>query len=245
MEAVLLAGGLGTRLHQVTGDKYPKCLAQVNGKPFLHYLLDNLLSQGVNRFVLAVSHHAQMIVDEINTHYPTLDVVFSHEEEPLGTGGAIKQALQHCKDEFALVINADSFMESSLNTFTEFAKSNQSDLSIICTKVPDISRFGAADIDPQNKLNGFFEKGKTGEGYINSGVYWINTSHPALLNQPAKFSFEHKILSNPNVTVFAYKISGLFFDIGTPDDFAGSQELVRLNQSLFNHANQPNKDSLK
>lgn len=233
MEAILLAGGLGTRLHEVTGDKYPKCLAIVNHKPFLHYIIDYFQSQGVTRFIFALSHHAQMVIDDVKQSYPELDVAFSIEQEPLGTGGAIKQALSHCQEKFALVANADSFIECDLHQFIEFANNKHSELSIICTKVNDISRFGAANIDEHNQLIGFYEKGKPGEGYINAGIYWLNTHHPALLDKPIKFSFENDILASIEVKKFAFKTEGLFFDIGTPDDFTGSQQLVALNKELF------------
>ncbi|MAG77496.1 MAG: hypothetical protein CL811_12125 [Colwelliaceae bacterium] len=243
MEAILLAGGLGTRLHKVTGDRYPKSLAEVNGHPFIHYIVKYLQSMGVKRFVFAVSHHAEMIVESINSTFPSLDVDFSFENEPLGTGGAIKQAMTHIQGESALVVNSDSFMEFSLESFIGFAQNHftnstvaqnqQAQLAIICTKVDDISRFGAADISDEEVLQQFFEKGRTGSGYINSGIYLLNKEHPLLNKLSGKFSFENEVLANSEYPVFAYKNSGLFFDIGTPDDFAGAQALVENHGHLF------------
>ena len=233
MEAILLAGGLGTRLHSVTGDRYPKSLAEVAGRPFLHYVVKYLESMGVNRFVFAVSHHAQMIIDDIAQAFPNLDVDFSIEAEPLGTGGAIKQAMEKIHGDYALVVNSDSFMEFSLSKFIAFAEEKQALLSIVCTEVADVSRFGAADINDNAQLNKFFEKGRQGAGYINSGIYWLNKNHPLLKTLTGKFSFENDILSNKSLPVYAMKNKGLFFDIGTPDDFVGAQQLVANHGHLF------------
>ncbi|NQY62260.1 MAG: NTP transferase domain-containing protein [Alteromonadaceae bacterium] len=226
MEAILLAGGLGTRLHKVTGDCYPKSLAEVDGRPFIHYVVQYLASMGVNRFIFAVSHHAQMIVDSIQNEFPDLDVDFSFEDQPLGTGGAIKQALNHVKGKRVLVVNSDSFMEFSLAQFIEFAEDKESNLSIVCTQVEDVSRFGAADVSEQGLLLKFFEKGRQGSGYINSGIYLIDKNHPKLASLTGKFSFENELLSNKEVPVFAIKNKGLFFDIGTPDDYESAQMLL-------------------
>jgi D-glycero-alpha-D-manno-heptose 1-phosphate guanylyltransferase len=233
MEAILLAGGLGTRLHKVTGDTYPKSLAEVDGKPFLHYIIKYLESMGVKRFIFAVSHHAQMIVDNVNESFPNLDCVFSYENEPMGTGGAIKQALEFAQSDDVLVVNSDSFMEFSLDQFCLFHQKNQASLSIICTQVDDINRFGAADINDKNCLNKFFEKGGKGGGYINSGIYLINIQHPTLLELSGRFSFETEILASKSLPVYAMKNTGLFFDIGTPDDFVGAQKLVANHSQLF------------
>lgn len=233
MEAILLAGGLGTRLHEVSGDRYPKSLALVAGRPFIHYVIDYLVSQGVTRLIFAVSHHADMIIDDIAKNYPNLDVAFSKEEEPLGTGGAIKQALSYAENQHILVVNSDSFIEFSLAGFYDFHRNNHHQLSLVCTKVPDISRFGAADIDEDNRLTGFFEKGKQGTGYINAGVYLVDKELIQLKEQMAKFSFEHEILANSEIDAFAYKVAGLFFDIGTPDDFAGAQKLAEYHRHLL------------
>jgi len=234
MEAILLAGGLGTRLHTVTGDRYPKSLAEVDGRPFIHYVIKYLESMGVNRFIFAVSHHAQMIIDSINNEFPELDVAFSIEKEPLGTGGAIKQALEHVQGKQVLVVNSDSFMEFSLSDFVKFSEERNADLSIICTQVEDVSRFGAADIADNAELVKFFEKGRTGSGFINSGIYFIDKEHPKLASLTGKFSFENELLSNENIMVYAMKNKGLFFDIGTPDDFEGAQQLVNNHSHLFN-----------
>ncbi|MGO4893911.1 sugar phosphate nucleotidyltransferase [Flavobacterium sp. W21_SRS_FM6] len=233
MEAILLAGGLGTRLHGVTGDAYPKSLAEIAGRPFLHYVVKYLEKQGITRFIFAVSHHSQMIIDNIKANFPNLDCDFSHEEQPLGTGGAIKLALNKVKGSQVLVVNSDSFMEFSLSDFLSFSEENDSNLSIVCTEVKDVSRFGAADIDDNAQLIKFFEKGKQGAGFINSGIYLLKKNHQLLSKFFGKFSFENEILANEDVPVFAMKNKGLFFDIGTPNDFEGAQTLITSHGHLF------------
>ncbi len=232
MEAILLAGGLGTRLYSVTRDNYPKCLAKVNDVPFLHYILWNFRNQGVKRFVLAVSHLSDMVEQEVRHHFADWDIDFSIEREPLGTGGAIRQALALCRSEHVIVANADSFIEFSLLKFVHEMRENESELGLVCTEVDDLSRFGAANIE-QGKLIGFSEKGKSGKGFINAGIYWLNTSNDAFLGQPERFSFEKNVLANRELHINVFKTKGLFFDIGTPGDFAGAQRLVDLNKGLF------------
>ena len=232
MEAILLAGGLGTRLHAVTGDKYPKCLATVNNKPFLHYIIEDLLQQGVTRFIFAISHHAKMVKEEVSAHFSHIDCDFSVEEQPLGTGGAIKQALELAKSDNVLVFNADSFIEVNLKAFSQFCENHQAQLGLVCTHVDDLTRFGAAEINHE-RLVGFHEKGRSGEGFINAGVYYIDKQLPLLTMQPAKFSFEHNILAASEIDAFVFAVKGLFFDIGTPDDLHGASELVKLNAEIF------------
>ncbi len=234
MEAILLAGGLGTRLHAVTGDKYPKCLAKVDGKPFIFYLIDFLQRHGITNFIFAVSHHADMVKDAIDSAYPSLAKSYSVEEQPLGTGGAIKQALSHATGEKVLVLNADSFVEFDVAAFIAFSKRDDADLSMVCIEVSDIGRFGAAQIN-DDCLTGFSEKGGSGSGYINAGVYCIKRKHPAiaLYDSTSKFSFESDILSDRKNKVGVYKTKGLFFDIGTPDDFALSHQLVSINKQVI------------
>ncbi|MDP5030513.1 sugar phosphate nucleotidyltransferase [Paraglaciecola sp.] len=229
----MLAGGLGTRLHGVTGDAYPKSLAEIAGRPFLHYIIRYLSHQGIKRFIFAVSHHSQMIIDDVAANFPHLDYTFSLEEQPLGTGGAIKLAMTHVKGNKALVVNSDSFMEFSLVDFMNFAQSKQASLSIVCTEVEDVTRFGAADIDDNAKLKKFFEKGRKGVGFINSGIYLLSKNHILLSQLSGKFSFETEILANEKVPVFAMKNKGLFFDIGTPNDFEGAKKLVEDHGHLF------------
>lgn len=233
MEVVLLAGGLGTRLHSVTGDSYPKSLAKVGGYPFLHYIVRYLQSKGCTRFIFALSHHADMIIENVNETFPDLDKEFSIEDTPLGTGGAIKQALSYAKDDDVLVVNSDSFMEFSLEKFVKFYNDKEASLAILCTEVDDVSRFGAADISELDRLIKFFEKGKQGEGFINSGIYLLKKEHKLLHSFTGKFSFEVDVLSNSKAEVYALTTRGLFFDIGTPEDFSGAQALVENHSHLF------------
>lgn len=232
MEAILLAGGLGTRLHEVTGDRYPKCLARVNQKPFLHYVIEFLRSEGVTHFIFAISHHAELVREEVEKSFPKLSCDFSYEDTPRGTGGAINQALKHVKGDFALVLNADSYVEVKVCDFVSFCRDRKAKLGVVCTEVDNIERFGAADIK-ESQLVGFHEKGRKGKGHINAGLYYIDKHLEILREQPIKFSFELEVLSSKRVNAFAYLVDGLFFDIGTPDDLSGASQLVAQHKALF------------
>lgn len=232
MEAILLAGGLGTRLHAVTGDHYPKCLAEVNQKPFIHYVVELLKNEGVTHFIFAISHHAELVREYIENHFPNLPCDFSYEDKPKGTGGAIRQALDFVKDDFALVLNADSYVEVNICDFVSFCREKKAKLGVVCTEVESIERFGAADIK-DTQLIGFHEKGRKGRGHINAGMYFIEKDLEILKRQPEKFSFELEVLSSNTVNAFAYSVEGLFFDIGTPEDLDGASRLVAQHEALF------------
>lgn len=222
-EAIILAGGLGTRIRDLFPD-IPKCMIPVAGKPFLDYLLLKLHGQGIEKVILSVGYKKQIIQNHYGDMFKNLSIVYSEESEPLGTGGAIKRALHYCNQESCLVLNGDSYLDFNIREF--FLKINFTQLNILTVMVNDRSRYGALVIDDiSGEIS--FEKNVSSPGYINAGVYILN--HDLFKDvDESSFSFEHKILAkviNTQNCNLIYSKSG-FIDIGVPKDFKRADSFI-------------------
>jgi D-glycero-alpha-D-manno-heptose 1-phosphate guanylyltransferase len=215
-EAIVLAGGFGSRLKEVVND-VPKPMAIVNGKPFLHYVLEHLSLNGITSVVLSVGYKREIIKAFFRKHYLQMDIHYAVETEPLGTGGAIKLGLEKIKGEHCFVLNGDTLFDVELNQLSATAN----DSCILATKeVENASRYGTLDIDEANNILVFKEKEEAAKGWINGGVYLINK---AIFDGklPSSFSFEKVILPQlaQKGKLKAVKASGYFKDIGIPEDY--------------------------
>ena len=224
MEAIILAGGFGTRLAQVVRD-VPKPMAPVAGKPFLQYVVDDLIRQGVDHMVLAVCYKKEVIMDFFGDRYNGADIRYSVEAEPLLTGGAIKKALGMCSEERVFVINGDTFFCVDLKEMRRFSQRMGRNINIAVKEMRDFSRYGSVAVDTDMAVTAFHEKQFCERGYINGGVYDI--CRQALMNYPAKFSMENecfpKMLKAGEIIAFAS--DGLFIDIGVPEDYKRAQSM--------------------
>ena len=225
-EAIILAGGFGTRLQGVVKD-LPKPMAPVNGRPFLTYILDYLIDYEYERVILSVGYLHEKIVDYFGRKYKTLEIDYAVEEEPLGTGGGIQFAMSKCENDNVLVINGDTMFKVDLDAFERFHREKEGLLSIVLREVEDVSRYGSVTISNDNLIALFAEKQVTfGRGYINGGVYLIHRKlfdkHP----QPKKFSFEKDLMEKlyTQEQFFAMPSDGYFIDIGIPEDYARAQK---------------------
>ena len=218
MEAIVLAGGFGTRLSTVVSD-VPKPMAPINGRPFLEYLLDDLNEKGISRVLLAVGYKKGIIKNHFKEKYKNIDIIYSDEDIPLGTGGAIKKALTLTKDEDIFIINGDTFFDIDLKEMYQFHKKNSSKLTLAIKEMEKFDRYGSLILEG-NKIIKFEEKKYIDKGYMNSGIYLIDKN---LLIQEKKesFSFEKEILENENFQIekYGYKSEGYFIDIGIPKDY--------------------------
>ena len=165
-EAIILAGGLGTRLRSVT--ETPKILAKICDRPFIEYLLDHLIENGLRRIVFAVGYKHELIIKHFENGYRGLDIDFAIEKESLGTGGAIVNALAKAKNQKVLILNGDVYC-----SFNASELISDSDLLITAIEVDDISRYGSLEIKGDNLIS-FLEKGSNGRGYINAGIYFAD-----------------------------------------------------------------------
>ena len=225
-EAIILAGGFGTRLQGVVKD-LPKPMAPVNGRPFLTYILDYLIDYQYNKVVLSVGYLHEKIEEFFGTHYKSLEIDYAVETEPLGTGGGILFAMSKCTTDNVLVINGDTMFKVDLDAFERFHEEKGGLLSIVLREVEDVSRYGSVTISDDNLIALFIEKQVTfGRGYINGGVYLINRKlfdkHP----QPRKFSFEKDLMTKfyTQELFYAMPSNGYFIDIGIPEDYARAQQ---------------------
>ncbi len=226
MEALILAGGLGTRIRSVIGET-PKPLAPISDRPFLFWQMEWLHLLGVRRFILAAGYRSEHLIQTVGESFFGHPVIYSIENQPLGTGGAIFHALDHIiTDQRILVLNGDSMADVPLQELWD----SNADIALAGIEVLDMTRYGALNFDLQTrKLLGFSEKGKNGHGHINAGVYSIRTDYLKNINRPHGFcSFEQDILL-PEINhadMQVYPSRGFFIDVGIPADYTRAQELI-------------------
>ena len=218
MEAIVLAGGLGTRLSGVIGE-IPKCMAPVGGKPFLQYQLEWLSRFDVSHVVLSVGYLREQVMDFVNAREWPFKVSYAVEKEPLGTGGGIRLALSKCKGKQVYVLNGDTFYNVDLRALTFTAP-----VTLALKPMRDFDRYGAVDWDG-DLVNAFKEKAYCADGLINGGVYAIDRSQLDMSLFPKSFSFEREVLEPlANYGLVAGEVQdGYFIDIGIPEDYARAQ----------------------
>lgn len=223
-EAIILAGGLGTRLRPVVNE-LPKCMAPVAGKPFLHYVLNYLKKEGISTYILSVGYKSQDIINYINEYHDTLNVKYSLEDTPLGTGGAIKQACGITSNKEVLVVNGDTLYTADINTLAEFHKLHNAECSICLKPMKNFDRYGAVDLSPDNSIKVFKEKEYLEKGLINGGLYALNVQHFLDKELPDIFSFEKDYLERyvSQGSIFGMSQDEYFIDIGVPEDYARAQ----------------------
>ena len=220
IDVVILSGGLGTRLRPTIKDK-PKGLAPVNGRPFLDILVDNLLMYGFHRFVFCVGYLGKQII----RHFGERDdcqIVFSVEEIPLGTGGAIKNAKEKINSDIFLVLNGDSFCEVDYHAFLEFHINNRASISIVLTNVDEARDFGSVIIDHACRMVSFNEKAKNESCLINAGIYLLERRVLTLVSEEQTvFSLERDFFPKviEKYPCYGYEVSSRLWDIGTSERY--------------------------
>ena len=226
MEAIILAGGFGTRLAQVVKD-VPKPMAPVAGKPFLQYVADDLINQGVDQLVFAVCYKKECIMDYFGRKYRSTDVIYSVEAAPLLTGGAIRQALSLCRENRVFVVNGDTFFHVDLQALRRFSERSEKLITIAVREMWDFSRYGKVEVNENKEVTAFFEKQFCEHGYINGGIY--DLQRISLNDCPLKFSMEDELFPSllQSGQIGAFASDGLFIDIGIPEDYWRAQELFR------------------
>lgn len=222
-EAIILAGGFGTRLRAVVSD-VPKPLAPVAGRPFLHWLLEGLARQGVARVILATGYMGDVIRDTLGTSHAGMTLVHTREEAPLGTGGALWAALAHGTQPRIFALNGDTWLGAPLAPIADEAP--DADLVLAVRPVEDRARYGSVVVEG-NRVRGLAEKGPSGPGLVNAGVYLLRRDLPARRPMPGAFSLEAEVLSHPGeLDLRAHRTEAPFLDIGTPEDYARAQALI-------------------
>lgn len=225
MEAIILAGGFGTRLHQVVSD-IPKSMALINGRPFIEYLLNYLRGQGIKKFIFSVGYKKETIETHLGNQFKNIPVEYAVEEEPLGTGGGIKNAFKIVEGESAFVLNGDSMFRLGLTALSHLHTDANADITLALRFLEDTERYGSVKISDDKRITGFSEKGSaSGPGYINGGIYLINKSYLFTPRFPNKFSIEKDCFEKycQESKFFGFPSKGYFLDIGIPEDFYRAQ----------------------
>jgi D-glycero-alpha-D-manno-heptose 1-phosphate guanylyltransferase len=236
MEAIILAGGLGTRLRSVVSE-VAKCMAPVAGEPFLAYLLRYLKREGgVDRVLLSVGYLRESIFAWVDAHRQEFPFAIEYvvEEQPLGTGGGIRLALAATRAEQVLILNGDTMFDVRLPEFCAAAAEN-APLTLALCPMRNFSRYGTVVLDDESRSHGrvtdFREKAPCTEGLINGGVYLVRRSLLHMEHLPEKFSFETEVLVPEARAGRLYGVvqNGYFIDIGIPADYQrANTELPKL-----------------
>jgi D-glycero-alpha-D-manno-heptose 1-phosphate guanylyltransferase len=223
-QALILAGGLGTRLRSIVADR-PKVMAMVRGQPFLVYLLNQLVTAGIGDVVISTGYLSGQIRGVFGDKYNSLRIAYSEESAPLGTAGALRLAWPLIRSDPLLVMNGDSYCDASLEDFWLEHQRHRAKLSMLLTKIGDPQRFGRVELGADGVVVGFREKsGEAGPGIINAGIYLIQKSLIADLKTDAAISLERDVLPNwIGRGLFGFTAEGKFLDIGTPEDYARAE----------------------
>ncbi|BCG64596.1 MAG: D-glycero-alpha-D-manno-heptose 1-phosphate guanylyltransferase [Methyloprofundus sp.] len=228
MEAIVLAGGFGTRLQSVVSD-VPKPMAEVQGKPFLEHILLYLQTNGITRVILSVGYKHEVIKDYFNDSFAGMTLDYVVEDEPLGTGGAILKAWPSLKTDHVFVINGDTFFNVDLKSLFASHIKHHSDLTLSLKPMQEFDRYGSVAIDADSKVIDFKEKEFVAKGNINGGIYLLNKNIFAPFKLAQQFSFEEFMQENiSTLNIYADIFDHYFIDIGIPEDYQRAQtELVQ------------------
>ncbi|EOD5131695.1 TPA: nucleotidyltransferase family protein [Campylobacter coli] len=222
MQAIVLAGGLGTRLKSVVQD-LPKPMAPINGKPFLAFVLEYLKKQGIAEVVLSVSYKYELIQEYFKDEFEGIKIYYNIEKELLGTGGAIKDALEFIQNQ-AYVLNGDTIFDIDLKKLVL----NDSKICIALKQMQNFDRYGTVKVDDQGIVTSFEEKVFKKQGLINGGVYLLKKDIFDEFDLEKKFSFEEFLQANYKILKIQTQIfDDYFVDIGIPQDYIKFIKLKR------------------
>lgn len=230
-EAVILAGGLGTRLRSAIPD-LPKCMAPVNGRPFIAYVIEFFQTQAITKFILSLGYKSEIIATFINEQYPTLNVQYSIEEEPLGTGGALKLACKKATEKSIIATNGDTLFKIDALKLYGFHAMHDADCTLSLKPMQQFDRYGVVEINKDYSIRSFNEKQRYKEGLINGGVYALNAEKFLKEELPEKFSFEKEYLEKlyTQRKMYGVEQDAYFIDIGIPEDYGRAQEELKENK---------------
>ena len=225
-DVVILAGGLGTRLRSVIGEKQ-KVIAEVNKRPFLFSLLDALFVQGFRRVVLALGYQAQQVIEVVSSEpvFNSMEIVFSVENEPLGTAGGLRNAAALLKSEHVMVQNGDTFCDINYISFLNVHLNRSADISLAISKLYEHQDVGCIYLGDHNKIEKFNEKPNNFlcdafVPYTNAGVYWFKKETILAMPPGERLSLEYDIFTNyESLKMYGFEIGNCFLDIGTENRF--------------------------
>lgn len=221
-EAIVLAGGFGTRLREVVPD-LPKAMAPVAGRPFLEILLRALAAKNFSKVVLSLGFMAEKIAHHFGDHFAGMTLAYTVEEQPLGTGGAARLAMTQCVQDCVFVFNGDTFLDLEVQVLEEQWKAVRHPV-IVARQVPDTARYGRLLVH-DGLVKGFAEKGIRGPGLINAGCYVFSRCqlNEFELNRPFSLESDFLVTAVQTIPVDVFVTNGHFIDIGVPEDYRRAQ----------------------
>ena len=235
MEAIILAGGLGKRLRSAV-PKLPKPLAPIAGKPFLTYLFDFWIAQGVDHFVLSVGYKYEAIQYEFGAHYKSAQIDYAIETTPLGTGGGLLLSLEKLRSsEPFLILNGDTFFNINRIEILNHHSTNAADITLSLFEVSHNNRYSPALLDENGFIHSLEKRSKTSQNnWANGGVYvmTLNLLHEHANHHDKNYSLEDELLPDllrKRRRVAGFISNGDFVDIGSPEDYVRAEEILFRN----------------
>lgn len=227
LTAAILAGGLGTRLRPAVSDK-PKVLADVGGRPFIIRLLEQLAAAGIQKAVLCTGHLGEQVEAALGSTFQSMALSYSREPAPLGTAGAIREALPLLDSDPILALNGDSYCECDIPALVDFHRSRAARNTICLRAVDDTSRYGRVALDSQDRILAFEEKGVSGRGWINAGIYLLSRATIEAIPAHTAVSIEREVFPSLITDgLYGFRTRGTrFIDIGTPESYAAAPGIL-------------------
>ena len=224
-EAIILAGGLGTRLRSAVPD-LPKCMAPVNGRPFIAYVIDYFRQAGIEKFIFALGYKSEHFDNFLDSLLPAGSYQLSVEQEPLGTGGAIRLACSRATEQQVLVLNGDTLFRIRPADLAAFHRERHAHCTLCLKPMQDFDRYGVVELDSGQRVSSFREKQFYHSGLINGGVYALDAVQFLQEDLPEKFSFEKDYLEKMYTSrrLFGLVQDDYFIDIGIPEDYERAQK---------------------
>lgn len=228
-EAIILAGGLGTRLRDAVPD-LPKCMAPVAGRPFLFYVINYLRKQGITKFIFSLGYRHEIITQWLQDQFSTLDYSSVIENEPLGTGGAIKLACSKVTGKNVVIVNGDTFFDADITDAISTHEKSDADCTLLLKSMEKFDRYGVVELGTRNQIIHFHEKKYYDKGLINAGIYILQVPRFLSIGFPEKFSFEKDYLEayHTSANIIGVEADGYFIDIGIPSDFERANHDFRM-----------------
>ncbi len=232
LDILILCGGLGKRLKEI-GENCPKPMVKINGRPFLEILIQHISSFGFRRFILCAGFKSEFIEQYFQKKSDNNTYILSKEDEPLGTGGGIKNAEPFISSSTFMVLNGDSICPINLNDFVAFHRTNSASISMAVTTIDDVSAYGSVIINDNREINRFIEKSEQikGQGLVNAGVYLIEKEVLGQIPPEQNVSIEKEVFpSMIGQNFYGFKTGEKLFDIGTPERLKILRNHIKLSE---------------
>ena len=225
--AIILAGGMGTRLKTIISD-LPKPMAPIMNVPFLTYQLNYLKHFGIKKVIFSVGYLSEKIIAHYNQSFENISIKYSIEKNPLGTGGGIRMAMSNLNEDLVLILNGDSFFDLDLEQFYNLHLEQKSDFSLALRYVNNSERYGNIEFNSSNQITSFIEKNQLNQsGYINAGVYILSKKLYLQNTKPdINFSIEKDFFEKQlnQLIIKGFEFKDYFIDIGIPEDYLKAQD---------------------